>query len=141
MKKGAVHMRSFRTRQEAREAIYDYIEGFYTQDVYEASWVDESGVVVRTSSRPVLSEYRLTISLLKCCHPRCNYSIEKCGGIIMKLDQDVIRNLLLELESQEYNSSLNENSYVNFLKEKSWQEAAYLHYTKIKWSNIYRIES
>ena len=30
-------MRSFRTRQEAREAIYDYIEGFYTQDVYEAS--------------------------------------------------------------------------------------------------------
>ena len=37
----------------------------------------------------------------------------------MKLDQDVIRNLLLELESQEYNSSLNENSYVNFLKEKS----------------------
>lgn len=74
-------MRSFRTRQEAREAIFDYIEGFYTQDVYEASWVHESGGGGITSSRPVLSECRLTFCFLKCLHPRCNYSLEKYGGI------------------------------------------------------------
>lgn len=38
--------------------------------------------------------------------------------LIMKLDQDVIRNLLLELESQEYNSSLNEKQLREFSDKK-----------------------
>lgn len=45
----------------------------------------------------------------------------------MKLDQDVIRNLLLELESQEYNSSLNEKQLREFSDKKGvdWKQLIY----------------
>lgn len=45
----------------------------------------------------------------------------------MKLDQDLIRNLLLELESQEYASSLNEKQLREFSDEKGvdWKQLIY----------------
>jgi len=47
--------------------------------------------------------------------------------IIMKLDQDVIRNLLLELESQKDNSSLNEKQLREFSDDKGvdWKQLIY----------------